>query len=179
MARAFVLPLVALAALTLFELANWDKITPGVTALGTPIGGLSRAEAVSRLSPSVQQLLDRPLDITAPDTGQTWHTSARDLGLRLDPNELVNAAYQVGRDGGPFDRLGQQVDALARGRSVALTNTTDGTALDAALQNMAVQLNRPPTDARLSPSKDGSIQASPALTGLSVDIAASRDQLTA
>src|SRR4051794_37229457 len=58
-----VIPLVALAAVALFELANWDKITPGVTALGTSIGGLTRAEAVSRLTPGVQQLLDRPLDI--------------------------------------------------------------------------------------------------------------------
>jgi len=35
------LSLLLLAAVALFELANWDKISPGVTALGTPVGGLS------------------------------------------------------------------------------------------------------------------------------------------
>src|ERR1700688_1762062 len=96
-----VLPVLALVAISLFEMANWDKVTPGATALGTSIGGLSQTEAVARLTPGVKQLLDRPLDIQGG--GQTWHTTARDLGLRLDPNELVGAAYQLGRQGSLFD----------------------------------------------------------------------------
>src|SRR5579859_6158271 len=99
-------PVLVLAAIALFELANWDKVTPGVSALGNSVGGMSRAEAVARLTPGVQRLLDRPLDIHGGD--QTWHTTARDLGLRLDPNELVDAAMLNGRQGGPFDRLGEQ-----------------------------------------------------------------------
>src|SRR5260370_41666450 len=91
-------PLLLAAGVALFELANWDKVTPGVNALGNSVGGMSRAEAVARLTPGVQRLLDRPLEIHGAD--QTWHTTARDLGLRLDPNELVGAAYQVGREGG-------------------------------------------------------------------------------
>jgi len=95
---------IAAVVVTVFELANWDKVSPGVTALGVSVGGLSRADAVARLTPSVQQLLDRPLDIHGADL--TWHTTARDLGLRLDPDELVGAAYAVGRTGSPVDRLG-------------------------------------------------------------------------
>src|SRR6266851_2554292 len=89
------LPLLLLAAVALFELANWDKVTPGVNALGNSVGGMSKAEAVARLTPGVQRLLDRPLDIHGGD--QTWHTTARDLGLRLDPNELVAMAHQIER----------------------------------------------------------------------------------
>src|SRR2546426_10303585 len=100
--------LIALASLILFELANWDKITPGVSALGTPVGGLTRAEAVSRLTPGVQQLLERPLDIRGAD--QTWHSTPRELGVRLDPAELVGVAYQIGRQGSPIDRFGAQLD---------------------------------------------------------------------
>src|SRR5207302_3615171 len=87
------LPVVAVAALILFELGNWDKITPGVSALGTSVGGLSKPDAVAQLKPGVGQVLDRPLDISATEAGPTWHTTARDLGLRLDPDELANAAY--------------------------------------------------------------------------------------
>src|SRR3977135_975597 len=94
------LPLVVLAAVALFELANWDKVTPGVNALGNAVGGMSRAEAVARLTRGGQRVLCLPLEIRGGD--QTWHPTARDLGLRLDPNELVGAAYQVGRQGGPF-----------------------------------------------------------------------------
>ncbi len=171
-------PVVALAALMLFELANWDKVTPGVSALGTSVGGLSGSEAVARLKPGVQQMLDRPLDISVPEAGQTWHTTARDLGLRLDPDELVAAAFQVGRGGGPFDRLGDQLDSLTRGRTISVSSTTDAAALDGALGGMAHQVERAPIDAQLSLGKDGSIQSSPAQAGLAVDDAGSRDQLT-
>jgi vancomycin resistance protein YoaR len=171
------LPLVLLAAVALFELANWDKITPGATALGTSIGGLATTEAVARLSPGVRQLLDRPLDIHGSD--QSWHTTARDLGLRLDPNELVSAAYQIGRQGSPFDRLGDQLDTLGHGRTVSPASTTDRAALDGSLTSMAHQIERAPTDARLSLTNSGAVQASSAQNGLAVDVSASRDQLTA
>ncbi|HEX8967918.1 MAG TPA: VanW family protein [Chloroflexota bacterium] len=172
------LPLVALVAVVLFELATWDRITPGVSALGTPLGGLSRSEAIQRLTPSVQQVLERPLTISVPSVNTTWSTSARDLGMRLDAEGLADAAYRVGRDGGPFTRLVDQFDVVAYGRSVSVDNSTDRDALDAALGRMAQQVNRPPTDARLSLAGDGSIQSSSANAGLSVDIAASREQLT-
>jgi vancomycin resistance protein YoaR len=172
------LPVAAVVLLTLFELANWDKISPGVTALGTPVGGLSRQQAVEELTPGVQQLLDRPLDIQASETGQVWHTTARDLGLRLDPGELAQAAYAVGRTGNPLSRLGDQLDALSRGRAISVDSTTDSTALNAALENMAAQVNRPPVDAHLALANDGTLQSSGAAPGLAVDVAASREALT-
>jgi vancomycin resistance protein YoaR len=171
------LPVLALVAVALFEMANWDKVVPGATALGSSIGGLSQAEAVARLTPGVQQQLDRPLDIQGG--GQTWHTTARDLGLRLDPNELVGAAYQVGRQGNPLARLGDQLDTLTHGRAVSAASTTDRAALDASLAAMAHQVERPPTDARLTLANNGAIQAAGAQDGLAVDVSASRDQLTA
>ncbi len=171
------LPVLALLAVALFELANWDKVTPGATALGESIGGLSRAEAVARLTPGIQQRLDHPLDIQGG--GQIWHTTARDLGLRLDPNELVGAAYQVGRQGNPLDRFGDQLDSLVHGRTVSPASTTDRAALDGSLSAMARQVERQPVDARLTLADNGAIEAAGAQDGLSVDVPASRDQLTA
>ncbi|HLZ27030.1 MAG TPA: VanW family protein [Chloroflexota bacterium] len=170
-------PVLAIVTIALFEMANWDKVTPGATALGTSVGGLSQSEAIARLTPSVQQLLDRPLDIQGG--GQSWHTTARDLGLRLDPNELVGAAYQLGRQGSPFDRLGEQIDTLAHGHAVSAASTTDRAALDTSLAAMARQIERQPVDARLSLSNTGAIQAAGAQNGLTVDVSASRDQVTA
>jgi vancomycin resistance protein YoaR len=169
--------LITIVGLAIFEITNWDRITPGVTALGTPIGGLPRAEAMTRIAPSVQQLLDRPLEIRGAN--QVWSTTARDLGLRLDPGELVMAAYQVGRDGSPSDRLAQQVDAFLRGRTVTGASTTDQAALDTSIQNIAHQIERAPRDAKLNLAADGSIEASGSEAGLAVDIGASRDRVTA
>jgi vancomycin resistance protein YoaR len=143
------------------------------------IGGLSRPEAIARLLPGVEQLLDRPLDITAADSGQSWHTTARALGLRLNPDELVGAAYDVGRSGSPMDRLGEQMDALFRGRAITADSTTDVSALDNALNTMAGQINRAPVDATLAIGKDGSVQATDAQAGAALNVDASREQLDA
>jgi len=168
--------LIALLGLAIFEFSNWDKITPGVSALGTPIGGLARVEAVTRLTPSAQQLLDRPLEIRGAD--QVWPTTARDLGLRLEPAELTAAAYQIGRQGSPADRLGEQIDVFLHGRTVTAASTTDQAALETSIKNMAKQIERAPRDARLGLAKNGAIDAAGSQAGLAVDIAASRDQVT-
>jgi vancomycin resistance protein YoaR len=164
---------------TLFEFANWDKITPGVTVLDISLGGLSQAEAADRLAPAVEQQLDRPLDISAAGTQQTWHTTASDLGLRLDPGALAAAAYQVGRTGNPLDRFGDQLASFLGGSTVSLASTTDASALDDSLATMAQQVNRPASDAQLSIASDGTLQSSSAQAGVQVDIGASRDQLSA
>ncbi|MBV9577671.1 MAG: VanW family protein, partial [Chloroflexi bacterium] len=108
----------------------------------------------------------------------TWHTTARDLGLRLDPNDLVGAAYDVGRSGGPLSRLGDQMDALARGRTISIDSPTDVAALDNALNGMAAQINRPPVDASLIVGQDGTIQSTDAQAGAALDVDASREQLS-
>jgi vancomycin resistance protein YoaR len=173
---AATIAVIAVLGLAIFELSNWDKITPGVSAMGTPIGGLARGEAVNRLTPSVQQLLDRPLEIRGAD--QVWPTTARDLGLRLDPNEIAAAAYQIGRQGSPTDRLGDQIDVFLHGRTVTVASTTDQAALDTSITGMAKQIERAPRDAKLSLARDGGIESTSAQAGLAVDIAASRDQVT-
>lgn len=176
LAGVLAVPALALAAVVLFELSHWDKITPGVTTLGANIGGLTRAEAVSRLTPGVESSLDRPLDIRGSD--QTWHTTARALGLRLDPNELVDTAYSVGRRGSPLARLGDQLDVAFHGRNVSVASTTDRAALDSALATMAHQIEKAPVNARLSLAKDGNVQSTRAQDGLAVDVDASRTSLT-
>jgi len=170
------LPVLALLALLVFELANWDKITPGVSALGTAIGGLTPTAAAARLEPSVQHLLDQPLELRGG--GQSWRTSPRALGMQLAPDDLAVAAYQVGRQGNPLARLGDQLGAVIGGRVVTPASTTDQRALDASLQAMAKQIERPARDAQVSLGSDGSVQSSGAADGLQVDIPASRAQVS-
>src|SRR5437763_9992524 len=58
--------------LLLFELTTWDHVTPGVSALGTSLSGASRDDAVARLTPAVQHVLDRPLKVQTAE--HTWTT---------------------------------------------------------------------------------------------------------
>src|SRR5207253_4854717 len=66
--------------------------------------------------------------------------------------------------------------SLTRGRTLSAASTTDRTALDGSLAGMAHEIERPPTDARLSLTKDGAIESSAAHDGLSINIPASRSE---
>jgi vancomycin resistance protein YoaR len=170
--------LAGVAALILvgFELLTWERITPGVSALGTDLGGASRQEAIARLAPAVQQVLDRPLRIQGPEQ-HAWTTSARDLGLRLEAADLADAALQVGRAGNPVARLQDQFKSLF-GRDVSVSSSTDQAALNASLERMSKEVERSPRNAQLALSKDGKIDYAPSDTGLAVDVATSRDRLS-
>ncbi|MBI2756944.1 MAG: VanW family protein [Chloroflexi bacterium] len=166
-----------LAGLVGFEAANWDRVAPGVTVLGTSVGGLSRQDAAARIAPSVDVLLGRPLKLAYGD--RAWNTSARDLGLRLDPADLALASYRVGREGNPASRLGEQLGALLSGRSIAVDGTTDQAALDGSLTKIAREVDRPPRDAGLVlNSKDGTFQYQAAETGVALDVPGSRERIT-
>ena len=169
--------LAAMAGLSLlaFEVATWDRVALGVQALATPLGGASRDEAVARLTPAIQRLLDRPLHIEAVD--HTWTTTARDLGLRLDAAELADAALRVGREGHPLARLQDQLHTLLRGRDVSVSSTTDQAALDGSLTRMAGEVERPPRNAQLALGSDGMVSYSSAATGLAVDVPSSRERV--
>lgn len=165
----------ASVAILLFEIATWDRIAPGVSVLGLQVGGLTRGEAAAQLAPRVEALLARPLALRYGD--RSWDTTARDLGVRLDPANLAEAAYKVGREGNPFARLTEQLGALAAGRTLAVSSTTDQAALDASLTRVARDLDRAPQDARLGLARDGTVQYTPGLNGLSVDVPATRERV--
>ncbi|HEX2172353.1 MAG TPA: peptidoglycan binding domain-containing protein, partial [Dehalococcoidia bacterium] len=155
-----------------FQVATWDKIAPGVVALGTPVGGLSQTEAAARLRPQIETLLNRPLQIRYAELA--WNTTARELGLRLDPTDLVQAAYRVGREGGPIARFAEQLGVLAGGQHLVVSSTTDQAALDESLDRIAREVDRPAQDARLTLGTDGTVHFMGARIGLTVDVAGSR-----
>jgi vancomycin resistance protein YoaR len=161
------------AALTLlfgFELAYWDRVTPGVKALGVDVGGMTVQAAAARLQPRAAEALDRPLILSAG----TWErrTTPRELGLRLDSADIARTAAGVGRSGNPLGRLLEQLDALVRGRSLDALGEQDQGAMEAYLGRLAAELNRPPRDAVLSLGADYRPRLSASEQGRELDVKA-------
>ena len=167
--------LVVVGSLTVFELATWDHIAPGVIALGTSIGNVSRTEARERLQHRAESLLDRQVHVEAAD--QQWDRSARDLGLRLGVEDILEASYAVGRTGNPLQRLQAQLGSLIRGTDVGLGSALDNAALEAAVRKLATTLDRPVIDAAVRIDEQGAIKTTPAQVGRTLDVAASTDRL--
>ncbi len=163
-------------AFVVVEALTWEKIAPGVSVLGTQVGGMTRDEAAAKLRPNVEALLASPLQLRYE--GRVWNTSARDLGMRADPKELAESAYQVGRGGNVAGRLLEQVFVLVQGKTLVAASTTDQAALNSSLRRIAGELERSPQNAKLTITKDNVVQSVPGVNGIVVDVPATSRRVT-
>ena len=92
--------LLVLAAISLLAWYQWryaDKIYPGVSVGGVPLGGLTVDEAESVI---MDALTPYPgPDVTLRFGDQQWILSAGDLGVSVDASATASQAFAVGRHG--------------------------------------------------------------------------------
>ena len=155
-----------------FEVASANRVKPGVQVLDVPVGGLTLQEARDKLTPRALAILDQPVSIQL--NTQTWTTSARQLGVRLDPTDLATAAFKVGRADEPVQALSQQVQLLQSGLELPVVGLADGSQVDALVQQIARQVDRPARDAKLVLNGDGSLDFTTSETGIQLDQANAR-----
>ncbi|MBN1179857.1 MAG: peptidoglycan binding domain-containing protein [Anaerolineae bacterium] len=120
------------------------RIYPNVTVLGVDLGGLTPAEAAAALSQAAG-----PSDagtVILSDGARTWSVRAADVGLSLNVDATVQAAFAVGRADQSWDTL----EAIWSGRyDVAPVFVMDAAAAQAALERFAPQVDVAPVDASL------------------------------
>ncbi len=162
----------AISTVVAFEATSWNRVKPGVTVLDVDVGGLTLEDSQAKLTPRALAILDQPLQLQLDQ--RTWTTSARQLGVRLDPAELAKAAYAVGRGSSPLPSFTTQLDSLRDGRTIPVIGQADGAELNALVQRIASEVDRPPRSALLAIHDDGSLEFQSSEAGLQLDQAASR-----
>jgi len=131
-----------------FQTAYADRVAAGVRVMGVEVGGRTRADARALLSAEVAEMLRQPIALRAAD--QELETTPRDLGMVLDPDTMVEDAYQVGRQGNPLERAIAQWRALFfSAKFDTPTPAFDQSKVDGELSRMAAQVDRPAQDAHL------------------------------
>jgi len=165
-------------AVPAYELLYAGRVYPGVSSMGLPLGGLTPTEAAALLMQHAQPIAGPKITLYDADSGQRWLVSPADLGVHLDAETMVRAAYALGRPDGFLDSLQAQAQLLFAGQDVPETWAFDETKSTLYLQLLAEQVNRPPRDATLS-MLDLRAEAIPARTGRTVDVAATRALLFA
>jgi vancomycin resistance protein YoaR len=155
-----------------FEVSSSNRVKPGVTVLDTNLGGLTLDQAQAQLAPRALAILDQPVQIQLDQS--TWTTSARQLGVHLDAQDLASAAYAIGRDGSPFVELQAQVTALQAGVSVPVIGQADAAMVDDLVQRIARQVDRPARTAQLAVADDGTLTYVTSEPGLQLDQASAR-----
>lgn len=153
-----------------YQFIHEDEIYPGVsTVLGVDLAGMTRQEALTALSERFAY--DREATFTFVYGDQSWEFTAADLGVSIDLEATVDAAYEAGRSGGLLDNLIRQMDIRTNGYPVApvvVYNESEAGRILTELANTFI--NQPMLDATLT-IRDGKALATPSQIGRSVDLA--------
>ena len=120
-----------------------DKTPGDTTVLGIPLGGLSEADAKAKLQAGIKDRLTLPIKVKAGDS--TYQVKPDDAGLSLDVDATIEAAG-AGRSLNPA-RIWQ---VMTGGDAVAPVVKRDEGKLNAAIDRLAKQVNRPATEGTIT-----------------------------
>lgn len=140
---------IAIIAWTLgYQLLYAGRIFPGVSVAGVDLSGLTPSEAAVKLN----QTLSYPVGgrILFRDGEKAWVASPAELGMVFDPSSSAMSAYRLGRSGGLFEALSDQVRARADGAYVQPVIVFDQRVAYQYLGQIARQVDQPMREAGLS-----------------------------
>ncbi|MCC6166336.1 MAG: VanW family protein [Caldilineaceae bacterium] len=169
---AGVCALAVLGLLLGWQVWHINRIYSGVTVAGVPVGGLSRAEALGRLT---QTLSRYPLPTLSVEYGgRQWPITGDHARVRTDLPAAVNRAYLVGRQDTPVERFAAQIAAALGGTDIAPDVLIDAAQLRYAVEQIAAEVRTP---AR-APAQMGAVIV-PGQPGVDVDVEATVQALVA
>ena len=174
-----VMLLIILAAtVTAYQGRHADRVYTGVSVWGTDLSMMTRAEARDALGQELPLAENQEIRLVDPDSGQEWVRTAADLGVTYDAEQTIEAAYNVGRSGGPLSALRAQFSSWYHGWTLAPVIVFDEGALQATLNAIAADVSRPARDASLE--FDGeTLHYEPGQVGRQLDIANVKERLAA
>ena len=145
------------------------RMAYGLKAGDTSIGGMTREEASREMQRMAKTALKGDaLILTLPDENHAFSFSAEDIGLSVDTDAMLEAAYRVGRDGSKAEQIIAMLECAVRGEETPLAATLDESKLNQALQQVKQAVDRAPKDASIVFLPSG-IERQPGLTGRQLD----------
>jgi len=173
-----VAPITALVIFTLviaFTVANYQsrhsgRVYTGVSVMGVDLGGMTLDEAQVALADAFPYTREASIVLTVPGSSEEWAKTPTELGMVLDAEGTAQAAFDVGRAGGPFKQMRDLFTSWYYGRTLAPVLVLDQGKLDQALAEVAAEVNRPAVNASLDYSSSA-VAYTPAQTGHILDVA--------
>ncbi len=166
MITAGIILIVVGVGLLVFRATYRDRVYPGVRVAGVEIGGMSREEAIAAVSPALHTFDAGSLTFTLD--GQQWSVPYTEVGVSVNPEAVVDAAFAIGRDGSAAERIADTVDTLRASTDLPAPVQLDAAALNAWLDTLDAQLSETPKDASLA-IVDGNIQVTSDVSGYLID----------
>jgi len=117
------------------------RILPGVSAAGVDLSGMPTDLAALKLTQNM--IYPYTGKILFRDGEKIWLASPAELGLVLNSGESVQAAYEMGRSGGLFNRLKTQFNIWRNGMDIPVVIMFDQRVAYGFLQKIASEVDRP------------------------------------
>jgi lipoprotein-anchoring transpeptidase ErfK/SrfK len=151
-----------------YDHARGDRIAPGVSVGGVPIGNLTRAEARARLQRQILDPLSRPIVVRHGD--RAWSLDARDARIRADLGAMVDEAVARTRTGDIVSRVWRTVTAEPAHVDLQPRIDYSQAAVARLVAQVGAALRRPARDATVTLSGAG-VDRTPSRPGRALDAA--------
>ena len=158
--------------------SDGDTFYQGVHVGGMPLGGLTVPEAREKLAQAEAQTLSQWY-VDLQYNGQKNTITAQDIGLRLDLDDQIEAAYRVGREGTVMERK-QVIDNLKLEPFYTQGGITfDASKLNSILGQIQRSLERAPEDATaaFTPEQESPFTYTDEVHGRHLDIEPIRESI--
>jgi lipoprotein-anchoring transpeptidase ErfK/SrfK len=144
---------VLMLAMYLYDHSRRDRIAPGVSIGGVPVGGLSEATAKTKLQRELATRANAP--VTVHYGTRTWHITGRDAGLTLNASSLVEEAASASREGSIFARTARGLFGGSVHRDIPLQAHYSHTAVREFAERVSFDVDHPAVNASVAPSATG------------------------
>lgn len=155
---------------------NIDTIYPGITIQGISVGGMRKAEALD----AVQEYADKVSEETVTlqlDKKEKSFPLAK-LGLACANTEVVDEAYDLGREGNILERMLEVYKLEREGQDYGLTFSVDAAKTKKIVKKKAKSFEKKKKDATLT-RKDGKFVIKAETDGIAIDFAENAEKLAA
>jgi lipoprotein-anchoring transpeptidase ErfK/SrfK len=134
-----------LAFLLLQDVFTSGNFPPGVSVVGVNVSGLSRTEAVDKVTSELSEVANRPLALKVDD--EAYQITPQEIGLRLEYGKMVEQAYDQAWSVNVFERMARRFVNRPKRINVWLMAVKNEQAIRDFVTRAVASINRPPRNA--------------------------------
>jgi lipoprotein-anchoring transpeptidase ErfK/SrfK len=138
------------AAAFVYNATRPQVMADGLSVNGVPIGGLTRAQAESKLARALVAPLQKPVTILLP-SGERTTLTPKGAGVRMNIASAVDEADRLSRQGSILERVWNDVTGVQQNRDLHAQMSYSRAAVRTAVNRIAGQVDTPAEDATVQP----------------------------
>jgi vancomycin resistance protein YoaR len=158
----------------------YNRIYPGIFIDSISVGGLTKEEAVAVLNQRLSPIDNQTLTLAVDDI--TISSSSAELGVRYGLDEVVNTAYQQGKEGSVWNKIAATAGMFFKPQELTVPVVYDAAAMETLVSELNSRVETPSKEpqALLGYSNSpASLSIDPGLVGRTINSEELYSKLTA